>query len=58
MLRIYQGSISSTVYTQLSKAQVSKAPNNNADLNVFFALSGSAGAKAAARTLMKLSPGL
>jgi len=41
---------------QLLRSYVPKAPNDTADLTVFFAHSGSTYIKAVRRTLMKLSP--
>ncbi len=45
-----QVSISSTFFLQLLRLQVPKAPNNTADLTVFFAHSGSTCIKAVCRT--------
>jgi len=51
------GSISSMFYIQLLRSRSPKAQNDNADLTVFFACSGSTCVKAVRRTLMKLTPG-
>ncbi len=51
-------SISPMFYVQLLRSKVPKAPNDTADLTVFFAHSGSKNIKAASKTLMKLSPSL
>jgi len=46
-----------TFNVQLLRSYVTKAPNDTADLTVFFVHSGSMCIKAVRRTLMKLSPG-
>jgi len=48
-----RGSISSMFYVLLLCSQIPKAPNDTADLTVFFAHLGSACVKAVRRTLMK-----
>jgi len=50
------GSISTTFYKQMLHAQISKARKDTDDLTVFFMLLGSACAKAAHKTLVKLTP--
>jgi hypothetical protein len=51
-----QVSISSMLYEQLLHTQIPKAQKNTVKSSVFFALLGSARAKAALRMLMKLTP--
>jgi hypothetical protein len=55
ILRLHQWLTSPTFYEQLLRMQIPKAQKRTSS---FFGLMGSAGAKAAHRILMKLTPGV